>query len=204
MRYGLLICVLAVVGIVAWYAVSGPDDRTLVVYCAHDLEYSEPILKKFEADTGIRVVIVGDTEATKSLGLVQQILREGPHSRCDVFWNNQVLGTVQLERADLLAPYQGPGYERIPKEFKHPDGLWTGFAGRMRVWIVNTDKMAATPEAIETALSAPDLTGMAIAMPMFGTTLSHYSLLWARTGGEALKEQHHDLVLRGCQVVSGN
>jgi iron(III) transport system substrate-binding protein len=204
MRYGLLICVLAVVGIVAWYAVSGPDDRTLVVYCAHDLEYSEPILKKFEADTGIRVVIVGDTEATKSLGLVQQILREGPHPRCDVFWNNQVLGTVQLQRADLLVPYKGSGYERIPSAFKHPDGLWTGFAGRLRVWIVNTDKMPATTDALETALMAPDLSGMAIAMPMFGTTLSHYSLLWSRTGGDALKEQHRELVQRGCQVVSGN
>jgi len=211
MRLGLLACVLAVAGIVAWYAVSAPDENTLVVYCSHDLVFSEPILKDFEKESGIRVVIVGDTEATKSLGLVQQILREGVNSRCDVFWNNQVLGTVQLQRAGFLEPYKGPGYERIPAAFKDPDGLWTGFAGRLRVWIVNTDKLPAkvpagsySPSAIEQALNSPDLSQMAIAMPMFGTTLSHYSLLWDKMGGDALKAQHRDWVKRGCQVVSGN
>ncbi|MFO1093922.1 MAG: substrate-binding domain-containing protein [Planctomycetaceae bacterium] len=204
MRFGILACVLAVAGVIAWYAVSAPDDKTLVVYCAHDLEYSEPILKQFERESGIRVVIVGDTEATKSLGLVQQILREGVNTRCDVFWNNQVLGTVQLKRAGFLETYKGPGYERIPAEFKDPDGMWTGFAGRLRVWIVNTEKLQPTPEAIDAALAAPDLTQMAIAMPMFGTTLSHYSLLWKQMGGEALKQQHHDYLQRGCRVVSGN
>jgi iron(III) transport system substrate-binding protein len=204
MRFGMLACVLAVTGIAVWYAVSAPDENTLVVYCAHDLVFSEPILRDFEKESGIRVVIVGDTEATKSLGLVQQILREGVNSKCDVFWNNQVLGTVQLHRAGFLEPYKGPGYERIPDAFKDPDGLWTGFAARLRVWIVNTDKMEPTPEAIEAALAKPDLSQMAIAMPMFGTTLSQYSLLWARMGGDALKAQHRDWVQRGCQVVSGN
>lgn len=204
MRYGVIACVAAVLGIVGWYAISAPDENTLTVYCAHDLVYSERILKDFEKETGIKVVIVGDTEATKSLGLVQQILREGVNSRCDVFWNNQVLGTVQLQRAGFLLPYQGPGYERIPAAFKDPEGMWTGFAGRMRVWIVNTEKMQATPEAIDAALAAPDLSQLAIAMPMFGTTLSHYSLLWAQMGEDALKAQHRDMVALGCQVVSGN
>lgn len=204
MRYGMLASVLAVMGIVGWYAASAPDENTLTVYCAHDLMFSEPILREFEKETGIRVVIVGDTEATKSLGLVQQILREGTNPRCDVFWNNQVLGTVQLQRAGLLEPYQGAGYERIPAAFKAPGGEWTGFAGRLRVWIVNTDKMEATPEAIDAALAAPDLSQLAIALPMFGTTLSHYSLLWEQMGGEALQAQHRDMVDRGCQVLAGN
>jgi iron(III) transport system substrate-binding protein len=204
MRYGLLACVAAILGVMAWYAVSAPDDKSLVVYCAHDLAFSEPILRQFEEETGIDVVIVSDTEATKSLGLVQQLLREGEHSRCDVFWNNQVLGTIQLQRAGLLAPYIGPGSERIPAEFKDPEGLWTGFAARLRVWIVNTEKMPATEEAIDAALAAADLSNMAIAQPMFGTTLSHYSLLWSQMGGDALQAQHRDLVRRGCRVVSGN
>ena len=204
MRYGLLACMIAVLGVMAWYVVSAPDDQTLVVYCAHDLQFSEPILKTFEAETGIPVVIVSDTEATKSLGLVQQLIREGDRSNCDVFWNNQLLGTIQLQRAGLLQSYQGSGYQRIPTEFKDPEGLWAGFAARLRVWIVNTDKMPATYEAIDAALATEDLSGMAIAQPMFGTTLSHYSLLWSQMGGEALQQQHRDFVQRGCRVVSGN
>jgi iron(III) transport system substrate-binding protein len=187
------------------YLLSRPDDNALVVYCAHDLVYAEPVLQEFERSTGIRVVIVSDTEATKSLGLTQQIIREGEAARrCDVFWNNQELGTVQVQEAGLLHPYKGPGYERIPERFKDPDGCWTGFGGRMRVWIVNTDKMEATESAIDTALAGDDLSQMAIAMPMFGTTLTHYALLWDTLGGDGLQEWHHNLVERGCRVLSGN
>lgn len=187
------------------FVLSRPDDNTLVVYCAHDLVYAEPILKEFEQRTGIRVVIVGDTEATKSLGLTQQIIREGEASRrCDLFWNNQELGTIQIQEAGLLQPYKGSGFERIAERFKDPDGYWTGFGGRMRVWIVNTEKMEATETAIEQALAAEDLSQMAIAMPMFGTTLTHYSILWDMLGGEELQEWHRELVERGCRVVSGN
>lgn len=187
------------------YVLSRPDDDTLVVYCAHDLVYAEPILKEFQQATGIRVVIVGDTEATKSLGLTQQVIREGEASRrCDVFWNNQELGTIQLQEAGLLQPYKGPGYERIPEKFKDPDGYWTGFAGRMRVWIINTDRMEPTEAAIEQAQAGDDLSSMAIAMPMFGTTLTHYALLWETLGADGLQEWHHALVDRGCRVVSGN
>jgi iron(III) transport system substrate-binding protein len=74
----------------------------------------------------------------------------------------------------------------------------------MRVWIVNTDKMEPTETAIEQALAGEDLSQMAIAMPMFGTTLTHYALLWETLGEQGLKEWHRDLVERGCRVVSGN
>src|SRR5688572_23576024 len=65
----------------------------LVVYCAHDSVYSESILRGFEKRTGIPVSIRFDSEATKSLGLEEMLLREKDRPRCDVFWNNGPLGT---------------------------------------------------------------------------------------------------------------
>ena len=156
----------------------------LVVYCAHDLEYAEPILMEFEKQTGIAIVLVGDTEANKSLGLVERLLREKAQPRGDLFWNNQALGTERLQQAGVLQPYRGSGYARIPSKYKAEDGSWTGFAGRLRVWIINTKKLEATDQAVTTALAAPDLSRFALAKPLFGTTLSHYSLLWQRRGGE--------------------
>jgi hypothetical protein len=70
----------------------------LVVYCAHDAVFAEAILDDFEKQTGIPVVVKYDTEATKSLGLVEQIIQDGAKPRCDVFWNNEMLGTVDLAR----------------------------------------------------------------------------------------------------------
>lgn len=202
----LVISAAAIVATVAVLVVSSGcarDPDALVVYCAHDSVYSEQILRRFEQETGIPVSIKFDTEATKSLGLVQQIIAEKNNPRCDVFWNNEVLGTMDLLDEDLLQPYQGPGYERIPAAFKDPEGKWTGFGARLRLYIVNTDNMEATPEAIEARLQAEDLSRMAVAKPLYGTTLTHYSLLWHLWGGERLQQWHADMLERGMQEVSG-
>ena len=195
----LLVCGLTIAYLTGMFS----SQERLVVYCSHDLVYSEKILRDFERQTGITVSIIPDSEATKSLGLVNRIIREKDHPRCDVFWNNQVLGTMDLKQHGLLHPYKGSGFKRIPEKFKDRDGHWVGFAGRLRVWIVNTDKMTATPEAIDKALQG-DLSRMAIAKPLYGTTLSHYSLLWHRWGAERLKKWHHDVRRRGAKEVSGN
>lgn len=175
----------------------------LVVYCAHDSVYAEEILRKFEQETGIPVVIRYDTEATKSLGLVNLLIQEKDHPRCDVFWNNQVLGTVELEQQNLLEPYKGEGYARVPAQYKSPSGAWTGFGARFRVVIVNTDKMPSTQQAVDAAYKTK-LDRMAIAKPMYGTTLSHYRVLWHLRGGDNVKAWHRDLRARGIREVSGN
>ena len=190
--------------VIAWVAVSQRTSDALVVYCAHDLIFAQQILDDFEEETGIKVVVVGDTEATKSLGLVQRILREKDNPKCDVFWNNQVLGTVELADAGVLEPYQGSGYERIPNQFKDPEGLWTGFAGRLRVWIVNTDQLKSDEAVVQERYESEDLSRMAIAMPLYGTTLTHFSILWDEFGEEKMKQWFADLKSRGCQIVPGN
>ena len=131
-----LIPVLLAVGLLAgWYVITRRAGNTLVVYCTHDLVYAEPVLEEFTKRTGIAVTLVGDTEATKSLGLTERLLREGPQTPCDLFWNNEVLGTIRLQRQGLLQTYSGPATQRFPAQFRDPDGQWCGFAGRMRVWI---------------------------------------------------------------------
>ena len=175
----------------------------LVVYCAHDAVYSEAVLRSFEQRTGIPVSVKFDTEATKSLGLVELLAREKDAPRCDVFWNNEVLGTVYLKEQGVLDAYKGPGYERIPIAFKDPEGCWAGFGARLRVYIVNTEQLAATPEAVEGAL-AGDLSHVAIAKPLYGTTLTQYTALWSLWGGEKLKAWHEDWRRRGVQEATGN
>ncbi len=176
----------------------------LVVYCAHDSVHADAILRRFEEQTGIRVAVRYDTEATKSLGLVELLLREKDDPRCDVFWNNQLLGTLHLREAGILQPYRGPGYERIPAQFRDPEGHWAGFAARLRVWIVNSEKMKPDSAEIEKRLGEDDLSRVAIAKPLYGTTLSHYAVLWRHLGGDALKEMHAGFRRRKICEVAGN
>ncbi|MDB6152274.1 MAG: Extracellular solute-binding protein family 1 [Chthoniobacteraceae bacterium] len=178
---------------------SGP--QTLVVYCAHDSIYSESILREFERQSGIPVAIRFDTEATKSLGLVELLVKEKDAPRCDLFWNNELLGTLRLADCGLLEPYKGSGYARIPGGFKDPDGRWTGFAARLRVCIFNTDAVEK-PDGMQ---STPgDLSRWAIAKPLYGTTLTHYSVLWQKWGPEKTKAWHQQWRVGGVRELNGN
>ena len=199
----IIAIVAALFGLSKWRGAGVDDADSLVVYCAHDAVFSEQIIKRFEQETGIRVRVRFDEEANKSLGLVNQIIAERDNPRCDVFWNNQLLNTLQLQEAGVLEPYKGSGFERIPDRYKDPDGAWTGFAGRLRVFIVNTDLMPCSEDEIATRL-AGRLENVAIAKPLFGTTRSHYSVLWEQLGTEETKAWHRGLHQRGIREVQGN
>lgn len=199
----LIATTLALAGLLGLTWWQRPDADRLVVYCAHDSVYSEEVLRNFERETGIPLDIRFDTEATKSLSLVSLLIAERENPRCDVFWNNEVLGTMKLKEQNVLEPYAGPGYARIPEQYRDPDGFWAGFGARLRVYIVNTDQLAATDEAIDAAL-AGEVSRFAVAQPLYGTTLTHYSVLWQQWGDEKLKQWHRDARERGIVEVKGN
>src|SRR5438105_4931120 len=118
----------------------GPAAPDLVVYSALDGEFAEPILKDFAADNGLHVAWKFDTEAFKTIGLYRAIVEEQSRPRCDVFWNNEILGTLRLQEQGLLQAYESPLAKNYPEQFRSPDGYWYGFAARARVLVVNTDK----------------------------------------------------------------
>jgi len=197
----LLLVVSSVVLSALWF--STQSSSALVVYCAHDAVYSTEILAEFERQTGITVEPRFDTEATKSLGLVQLIQREQAHPQCDVFWNNELLGTLALQADGLLEPYRGAGWERMPDRFRDPQGHWVGFGARLRVWIVNTRQMTASTADIEQLLEL-ETSRIAMAQPMFGTTLTHYCVLAQTWGLPRLQQWHAELRRRELREVPGN
>ena len=182
------------------------DDETLVVYCAHDRVYSQQILEQFTKDTGIRVDDKYDTELTKSLGLVQLLITEADAPRCDVFWNNELLGTMDLQDAGVLEPYKGSAWQRMDRLYRDPDGYWVGFAGRLRVWIVNTssDRVVPTIDSVQEAMQADDLSHVTMAKPLFGTTRTHYTVLWDHMGADGLRQWHDDVRARGLVEARSN
>ena len=108
-------------------------DSEVIVYSALDREFSEPILSDFSADTGIRVLPKFDVESTKTVGLVAAIIQEQDRPRCDLFWNNEILHTLRLQRLGLLEAYTLPQADQFPTNYRSADGEWYGFAARARV-----------------------------------------------------------------------
>src|SRR4051794_34278143 len=114
-RYISLLLCLATVGC------GSAREKRVVVYCAHDREFAEPILKDFASQTGLEIIPRWDTEANKSVGLYEDLVREQQQPRCDVHWNNEVLATIRLQRQGLLAAYKSPAAQAFPAAFKARD-----------------------------------------------------------------------------------
>ena len=179
----------------------------VVVYTAVDQVFSEKIFEQFEKDTGIKVKPVYDLEANKTTGLTNKILSEKENPVCDVFWNNEFVQTIELQRQGVLQPYVSPEAVDIPEAYKDSEGYWTAFGGRARVLLVNTDLV----DAKDYPTSIYDLTNgkyeadqIAIAYPMFGTTRTQAAALYAALGADKGKEFFQTLKDNGVQVVDGN
>ena len=59
--------------------------QQVVVYTSLDKVFSQPVLEAFEKQTGIKVLAVYDSEATKTTGLVNRLIAEKDNARADVF-----------------------------------------------------------------------------------------------------------------------
>ncbi len=184
----------------------GKRDREVVVYTSTDQVFSEPVLKRFQEKTGIRVKMVFDTEETKSTGLVNRLLAEKEHPRCDVFWSNDPLRVEILKRKGILQPYVSPNSSGIPDKFRDPEGYWTGFSGRIRVILVNTDlvKEEDYPRGMEDMLKERWKGQFALANPLFGTTSFHVAALFVLWGDGKARKFLEEIKANGLRLASSN
>ncbi len=53
-----------------------PRSKQVVVYTSVDDVFARPISKRFEQETGIKILLVPDTEETKSAGLLNRLIAE--------------------------------------------------------------------------------------------------------------------------------
>ena len=200
-RVGLLMLVLS---LLLGCRRSAPE---VIVYAALDREFSEPILRDFEHQTGIRVRTKYDTESTKTVGLTSQIIAESRgRTRCDVFWNNEILNTLRLDELNLLAPVEPESMDEFPAQFRSDRNHWFGFAARARVLIVNTELVSEQqmPDSIYSLLD-PQWNGqIGMAKPLFGTTASHAVCLFEVLGPEKARAFFRGLKKNNVQIVAGN
>lgn len=164
----------------------------VVLYCAQDQTYAEPLLKQFEQETGIKVKAVFDSEAVKTVGLANRLLAERSHPRCDVFWGNEELRTRQLAAQDV---------------FRETNG-WAAFGHRSRRMVVNTNLVVASQ--LPVPASFLDLTNtlyrgkVAMAYPQFGTTGAHMNALRQLWGESNWLAWCRAMVANDVKLADGN
>ncbi len=178
----------------------------VIVYSALDQEFSEPLLTAYALKTGVNVRPKFDVESTKTVGLFQMIAAEAGRPRCDLFWNNEILNTLRLKRKGLLAPFAPAGTADWPAAFTGKDRDWYGFAARARVLLVNTKLVPERehPTGLNDLIAPRWKDQIGLAKPLFGTTATHATCLFATWGDSKAKDFFGALRANGAKIYAGN
>ncbi len=178
--------------------------NAVVVYVSEDQVFSEPILRDFEHETGIRVLTVFDTEETKSTGVMNRLLAEKNNPRADVFWANEPIRAEYLKQQGIAAPYVSPNSAGIPDHFKDPEGHWTGFSARLRPFVVDSKLTGEKPKSIWD-YTDPRFKGKGvIANPLFGTTTVYSAALFTLWGDDKAKAFFESLKSNDVKISTSN
>jgi iron(III) transport system substrate-binding protein len=124
----LLLLVCAMLGSAHAQTPSGK----LVVYCPHPLVFIDPIVKKFEAQTGVKVEVI----AAGTGELLKRVESEAANPLADVIWG----GTVSMLEPSkkFFEVFHSPEEAAFYPDLKVADGKVTAFSQVPSVIMVNT------------------------------------------------------------------
>ena len=185
-----VIAVMAAVALPAYKWFSGKRAQEVVVYCAQDQVYAEPILREFEKRNGIKVRSLFDSEAVKTVGLANRLLAEKNHPRCDVFWGNEEMRARQLRDKGVFVETNG----------------WATFGFRSRRIVINTNLVpsASAPQSLLDLTNSQWRGKVALAYPQFGTTSTHFHALRQYWGNARWQQWCRALAANKPLLVDGN
>ena len=168
----------------------GFKGESITVYTSQDQVYAEPILREFEDQSGIRIRAVYDSEAVKTVGLVNRLILEKDNPQCDLFWNNEELRTRQLASKGVLDTDIGIEV----------------FGARTRQWVWNTNQLslASIPKNLTTLTNVQWRGKVAIALPLFGSTSTHFQILRQQWGRKRWRQWCRALLANDVMTVDGN
>ncbi|MBM7685880.1 iron(III) transport system substrate-binding protein [Defluviitalea raffinosedens] len=109
------------------------ESNNLVIYCPHPLEFINPLVSEFEAQTGISVEVV----AAGTGELLKRVESEKDNPLGDIFWGGS-LSTIKPQQ-DLFENYQSANEEYVYDDMKNVEGPLTRFTNIPSVIMVNTD-----------------------------------------------------------------
>lgn len=108
----------------------------LIIYSGRSQSLVGPLLKQFQAETGIEVGV----RWGKTAELAATLLEEGERSPADVFYAQDPGGLGAV--VDLMAPLPQDLLDRVDPRFRDPQGRWVGVSGRARVVVYNTERLS--------------------------------------------------------------
>lgn len=127
-----VLCAAALAVGISGVAQAQTASKKLVVYCPHPLVFIEPIVKKFEAATGIQTEVV----AAGTGELLKRVEAESSNPLGDVMWGGS-MSTLEPSKK-FFETYHSPAEKDFLDDAKVVDGKVTSFTMIPSVIMVNT------------------------------------------------------------------
>jgi iron(III) transport system substrate-binding protein len=185
----------------------------VVVYVTADRDVALPVFADFTKATGIRVKAkyrdeFGGGDAGNAEQMVHSLEMDHAAPKCDLFWDNELLGTLQLERAGVLRSHTSAATNALPAVVngvagRSPQNMWYTIGTDARVLVVNTHQVAEArrPESIEDLTDPQWYERVGIAKPLTGPPATQAACLFA-AWGEAKATEFYRGVKRNARIFA--
>lgn len=125
------------------------------LYSYRQPQLIQPILDRFQAETGITVNVV-----YAERGLLERLKAEGDNSPADVVLTADIGNLNDMVEAGVLQGVRSPILEaNIPPQYRDPDGRWFGLTLRARVIYASKERVKAEQVARYEDLADPRFKG---------------------------------------------
>lgn len=178
-------------------ACSGDADGPLVIYSGRAEELVQPLIDRFEEESGIEV----EVRYAGSPELAATLVEEGEATEADVFYAQDPasLGSV----AAMLETLDPSVLDLVDSKYSDSEGRWVGTSGRVRVFVYNTGTNIPLPETID-QVTDPAWTGQIGVAPTNGSFLAFVSAMILERGEEATLAWLQDLAAINPVIFDGN
>jgi iron(III) transport system substrate-binding protein len=112
---------------------STESGNSITLYSGQHLQTTQKLIAAFQKQTGIKVSVRSNDEAT----LADQIVTEGARSPADVFYTENTPPLELLQGKGLLSTVRSSTLAATPSRYNSPQGDWVGVSARVSVLIYN-------------------------------------------------------------------
>lgn len=162
----------------------------VIVFSSFDREVTLPIFADFTRESGVKVKAAYSSEPAQSMKLAREIVAHGAQSRCDLFWDDGIFGTLWLEREGLLHGF-APAAVKDRSATVYPSiRSWYEVATDARVLVVNTRQIAEArlPKSILDLTDPQWYERTGIAKPIYGKPATHATCIFQQWGDAKARE----------------
>lgn len=105
----------------------------VTIYHSHPADWTEPLFREFEEETGIKVNVVSAGTGE----LMARVQAEQDNPLGDIIWGGDAASYVSFQ-GEYMQPYVSPEAANFPDKYKDSNGYWVAFNVEPSVVIYNT------------------------------------------------------------------